>query len=301
MRSQRTRLAETVDRACPDFSGVAALRVAGADTALVARGHAHRPSETPNIETTRFGIASGTKGFTAAAVLNLVGSGRISLDAPITEYIPGVFPRFSPSITVRHLLTHTSGVPDYCDEEAGCDFEALWVDRPVYTMRNIEDFLPLFAAEPMKFEPGTRFCYSNSGFLILGLIIERVTGRRYVDHVTEEVFERMEMTSSGFFAADMLPPNTATGYLAVGDSFRSNIFSIPVIGSADGGAYTTACDMLRFWDAIFRDRYLPEEQTEELRRVYIDDTGETGHGYSLGFWRYDVEEASRGGTGESDP
>lgn len=289
-------LERAVDETAPDFSGVVAVRLS-ADTSpfVIARGLAHRPTDTPNRVSTRFGIASGTKGFTAAATLHLVSADTISLETRLEEVLPGRFPGFAPEITIEHLLTHTSGVPDYCDEELGCDFEALWVDRPVYAMRTIEDFVPMFGSEPMKFAPGERFSYSNSGFLLLGLIIERLTGKRYIDYVTETLFDELGMTASGFFASDTLPPDTATGYVEENGTFRSNIFAIPVIGSADGGAFSTAADLFVFWDSLFNHRLLSPGILTRLIETCIDETDESHLGYSLGFWRADRGSSGLGG------
>jgi CubicO group peptidase (beta-lactamase class C family) len=275
-------------RLASEFSGVVAVRLGEDAMATVARGLAHRQTSTPITPVTRFGIASGTKGFTAAAILRLAERGEFTLDARLAELLPGRFPGFAPGITVRHLLTHTSGVPDYCDEEAGCDFEALWADRPVYAMRRIDDFLPMFESEPMKFEPGARFAYSNSGFLILGLIVLQVTGRAFPDAAAELVFGPAGMASSGFFASDALPPETACGYITDDDGqARSNVFAIPVIGGPDGGAYTNAGDMVRFWDSLWTGALLGANMRALVRATDVGPTPQEGLSYSLGFWRAD--------------
>ena len=269
------------------FSGVVYARFHG-EECVVARGPAHRETRTLIRRSTRFGIASGTKGFTAITVLRSIDSGAIDFDSRVGELLPGVFPRFAPDVTVRHLLTHTSGIPDYCDEEAGCDFEALWAERPVYTMRTPADFVPLFADRPMQFDSGARFSYSNSGFIVLGLILEAVHRRSYAECVRDAVFAPAGMEASGFFASDALPPDTAVGYIENSDAtFRSNVFAIPVVGGPDGGAYTCVDDLVRFWRATFDGTLLRKPTAAAMRATKIGPTCEDLE-YSLGFWRTDA-------------
>ncbi|MFD2879366.1 serine hydrolase domain-containing protein [Paenibacillus rhizoplanae] len=98
------------------------------------------------------------------------------------------FPLFDPEITVHELLTHSSGIPDYFDEETMEDFAALWNDTPMYTLRRPVDFLPMFAALPMKFSPGERFHYNNAGYIMLSLLIETVSGMKFTDYVEQHIF-----------------------------------------------------------------------------------------------------------------
>jgi CubicO group peptidase (beta-lactamase class C family) len=286
MSSPNDSLSVLLDSLDEPFSGVVALRQGSRRPVLIARGLAHRPTGTANEPTTRFAIASGTKGFTATAVLQMIQDGRLSFDATVDELLPGIFPRFASGVTVRHLITHTSGIPDYCDEEAGCDFEAPWTERPVYTMRRLSDFVPMFNNQPMKFPPGERFSYSNSGFIVLGLILEELSGLSYAAHVERSVFHAGEMTSSGFFASDALPLQAAIGYIRNDDgSYRSNVFAVPVVGGSDGGAFTTAEDLIRFWDAVFNGRLINPPMVKEVLAGDIGPTGNDGLRYSLGFWR----------------
>lgn len=122
------------------------IRVVKADKVLVDRtfGYANDADKLPNRAHTRFGIASGCKLFTALAICQLVEAGKLSFDTTLQECVPDVLPNFDPAVTVHHLLTHTSGIPDYFDEEVSDDFEALWQDLPTYRVRIPRDFLPLF-------------------------------------------------------------------------------------------------------------------------------------------------------------
>src|SRR5690606_12459032 len=109
------------------------------------------------------------------------------------------------------------GIPDYFDEAVMDDYEALWRERPMYAFRTPGDFLPLFAEEPMQFKPGERWAYNNSGYIVLGLVVEKLTGMPFAKYVEEHVFQPCGMTASGYFAMDRLPGGTALGYIPVGD------------------------------------------------------------------------------------
>jgi CubicO group peptidase (beta-lactamase class C family) len=127
-------------------------------------------------------------------------------------------------------------------------------------MRNVQDFLPLFEDKPMKGEPGQGFMYSDSGFILLGLAVEDVTGQDFRAFVAERIFGPCVMMRSGYFAMDALPEKCALGYLSPDPAdVRTNIYSVPVIGGSDGGAFTTAEDMRRFWSALLSGRLLKPE------------------------------------------
>jgi len=236
-----------------DFSGIVLFRKNGETLLNLTRGYAQRSDELPIMPDTRFGIASGCKILTAVAIGQLVEQGKLTYESRLSEVLDIDFPLWDESITVQQLLTHTAGIPDYFDEEEMHDFASLWKERPVYAMREPGDFLPMFRNLPMKFAPGERFHYNNAGYIVLGLIIEQQSGTSFAEYVEEHVFRRCGMEDSGYFEADRLPRNTATGYVDHEDgSWTSNVFSIPVKGGADGGAYTTGQDMLRFWNALLQ-------------------------------------------------
>src|SRR5690606_18248653 len=141
------------------------------------------------------------------------------------------------------LLTHTSGIPDYFDEQVMDDFEDLWRRQPMYLMQTASDFIPLFKEQPMMFQPGERFHYNNAGFIALGLIVEQLTGSEFTDVVQERIFGPANMLNSGYFRLDRLPGQTAFGYIEEEGAWRTNHYAIPIRGGADGGAYVTAGDM----------------------------------------------------------
>ncbi|MER2112948.1 MAG: serine hydrolase [Solibacillus isronensis] len=248
-------------------------------------GFANRTHSILNNEQTRFGIASGCKIFTAVAICQLAEKGELSFDSKLSEILDIPFPRFDEEITIHHLLTHTAGIPDYFDEEVMEDFADLWVSQPMYLMRNGRDFLPLFQHEPMKLKVGERFHYNNAGYILLGLVVEQVSGKGFDDYVTENIFKRAGMEQSGYFELDALPRNTALGYIEEEDgSWKSNIYSVPVKGGADGGAFITVEDMHRFWQALMKFELLGEAMTQQLLTPYIHTDDDYDRFYGYGVW-----------------
>lgn len=267
------------------FCGV--IHVSYQDTPLFshAYGLANHSDHLPNRLNTRFGIASGGKIFTATAIGQLVSNLQLRFEQPIREIIPGLLPNLDPAITIEHLLTHTSGIPDYFDEETETDYEACWHDTPVYRMRSAMDFIPLVRDLEMKLKPGERFSYSNMGFVLLGLIVEKVSGIRFQDYIEQKIFGPAWMRSSGYFASDNMPEHCATGYIDHEDGgWHANIFSIPVIGHGDGGTFTTAADMGRFWKALFSNTYFDTDILTRVIHPYIPTEPEGSTHYGYGVW-----------------
>jgi CubicO group peptidase (beta-lactamase class C family) len=249
-------------------------------------GDADRANRVPITPATRFGLASVTKMFTAVAVVDLVAQGRLNLDAHVVEVLP---PERRPStllpeVTVHHLLSHTSGIADYFEEEPPdgseeADYASLWVDRPTYSIQRPADFLPLFGDLPPYWPPGERYWYSNAGYILLGLVIEEISGRPYAEVVQERVFDRAGMAASGFFRLDDVLPEIATGYVLAPDgSWRTNHFSTPVVGGADGGSFSTCRDLDHFLTAYDDGTLLGD-----LHDVVLHPQSDAGDGYFEGY------------------
>jgi CubicO group peptidase (beta-lactamase class C family) len=264
------------------FSGVISLYDGEETLELLCRGSSNIAAGCPNDGLTSFGMASGSKIFTAVGILRLVEGGAFTLDAPVNGLI-GRY-RVHDAITVRQLLSHRSGIPDYFDEETMDDYEELWRERPNYGMLSPEDFLPLFVDRENKFEPGSRFSYSNSGFVLLAYIIERATGEPFPGYIRESIFERCAMGATGYFRLDKQPPNTAVGYIPEGECYRSNIYSIPVVGGGDGGCFSCGRDMGRFWRALLGGSLLEPATVDRMLAISVEDTGEEADRYGLGVW-----------------
>ena len=292
-----TNLTQALDASIEEnaFSGVVYVRQKGEILYERAAGYADRANRRENTPDTRFGIASGTKFFTALAIGKLIEAGKLDFATKVAECVPWGFPRYSEAITIRQLLTHTSGIPDYYDEEKIEDFDNFTVAKPWSELRGPKDYLPVFPDEEMKFAPGARFSYSNGGYILLGIVIEEVTGMPYRDFVTQEVFAPAGMTRSGYFAMNKLPENTAFGYVEEGDGeWRTNIYNLPIIGASDGGAFTTAHDLAKLWDAFWGYKLLSQEVVELYTQPYSKAESEGPHEhYGHGIWIHDSDDRGR--------
>lgn len=268
-----------------DFSGTVLVRDDSNTLVEMSYGCANRSEQLTNNELTRYGIASGCKIFTTVAICQLVESGKLSFDSRLKDCVDFDFPNFDEDVTIHHLLTHTSGIPDYYDEEFMDvdDFEELWRERPMYHIRRLKDFLPLFQDRSMKFEVGTRFSYNNAGYILLGLIVEAATQQSFADYVQENVFNKVGMSRSGYFELDALPSNTAQGYIDFSDgTWKTNIYSLPAKGGSDGGAFVTVNDMAKFWEALVTHQLLSPTTTKRMLTAHTQvDDGDNYYGYGV--------------------
>ncbi|MEM9464808.1 MAG: serine hydrolase domain-containing protein [Actinomycetota bacterium] len=275
MTELATRLAALVEDT--GFSGV--VRVRGHESVDIAAGDAHRAERRPVRPTTRFATASGTKGFTALTILALVEADELALDSTVRSILGNDLPNVDEAVTIEHLLGHRSGIGDYLDEDELDDIDAhILGSRSVHGFDAPTAFLGLLGDPPQREVPGTTFRYNNSGFVLLSIIIERLTGS-FVDAVGDRVFDPAGMTDSGFFRSDDLPADVAVGYLENG---RSNVFHLPVIGAGDGGAYTNVDDLDRFWDALLAGSIVSPSTVERMTTPISTHEGDTGYG--LGCW-----------------
>jgi CubicO group peptidase (beta-lactamase class C family) len=266
-----------------EFSGTVLVTDDKGILAEVSYGYANRSDQLKNSTSTRYGIASGCKLFTGIAICQLVEEGKLSFDLKLKECLNVDFPHFDEEITIHHLLTHTSGIPDYFDEEVMDDFEELWIKHPMYHIRSLKDFLPLFQDQPMKFKVGERFHYNNAGYILLGLIVEQASKLNFSDYIQKHLFDKAGMGESGYFEQDALPANTALGYIDHPDgTWKTNIYSLPAKGGSDGGAFVTVKDMDQLWDALMNNVLLCEVTTQQLltSHVRVDDE-DNFYGYGL--------------------
>ena len=252
------------------FSGAGLVKRGGEVLFSGAYGYAHRGWRIPNTVSTRFDTASITKLFTAVAVLQLVERGLLSLHDRVLDILELEGTSISPRVSLYHLLTHSSGIGDDADEEAGESYEAIWRDKPNYSVRETIDFLPQFVHKPANFEPGEGCRYNNCAFVLAGLVVEKLTGQKYRGYVRENVFRRAGMSDTEFVAMDAVAENAAEGYAAVRDEngeatcWRRNIYSFPPIGSPDAGAYTTVGDLDVFVRALTGNKLLSKQLTEDM-------------------------------------
>ena len=262
-----------------EFSGVVSVFRGASPLYNRAFGYRDVKNRLPNTNTTIFGIASGTKIFTALGIGALVDQGVLSLDTTVGEIDEGYTGFVDPKATVQHLLTHTSGIYDYYDEEIEDDYDGFSVEIPWCELETPSDYYPLFQGRDMKFRPGERYSYSNGGYVFLGMLIEKLTGKLYRAFVGEHVLRAANMRRSGFYAFNDLPENTANGYLQ--DRRTTNIYQLPLRGGGDGGMYTTTGDLRAFWDSLFSYRILSEELTRTCLQTHHRLNERVGYGCGI--------------------
>ena len=235
------------------FSGVVVLAKDGAPVYQSAHGFADREHAIANNLQTAFNLGSINKVFTQIAILQLAAAGKLDLDSTLAKYWPD-YPNqeVARRITIRQLMRHTSGI--------GGNIFAPPSGGKRNDIRRLQDYLPLFVNEPLQFEPGTKNSYSNAGYVVLGLLVERLSGQDYYSYVREHIFAPAGMTRTGSFAVDSLPPNTAIGYTRGGEDappsapVQPNSQELPGRGSSAGGGYSTSEDMLKFLKALREHR-----------------------------------------------
>jgi CubicO group peptidase (beta-lactamase class C family) len=264
------------------FSGV--VRVDRGDGIEVVRayGLADRAHAIPNEPGTRFGIASGTKGFTALVVMRLAEDGALDLSTTARSVLGADLPLVDDRVTVEHLLAHRSGIGDYLDEELDLDFSDYLLSVPPQRLATTEAYLDVLDGHPQKFPPGERFAYCNGGYVLLALIAERTAGAPFPDLVRDLVCTPAGMGDTAFLRSDELPGRAARGYVEVDGVWRTNVFHLPVVGSGDGGIYTTAADVAAFWRALFAGSIVRGETLAEMLRER--SAAQPERGYGLGFW-----------------
>ncbi|MHA1828176.1 MAG: serine hydrolase domain-containing protein, partial [Candidatus Heimdallarchaeaceae archaeon] len=244
------------------FSGVILLARKDEEIYHSCQGYASVPLRQPPNLDTKFNLGSMNKMFTSVAIAQLVQKGKLSFDDTVASILTDAKIDQSESIKVKHLLTHTSGLgnfftPEYMKNKAN--------------YLEISDLLPLIEKEKLAFSPGERFQYSNSGFEVLGMIIERISGKSYFDFVKENVFLPAGMTNSDSYRIDEQISNIAEGYTQmsmnnpdVKEKLHSNKQMARIKGSAAGGGYSTAKDLLLFSKALFSYKLLEETLTKEI-------------------------------------
>jgi CubicO group peptidase (beta-lactamase class C family) len=268
-------LADEIDAVAGDFSGVVSIS-RGDDVELErAYGLADRAHGIPATIDTQFPMASGSKAFTALAVVSLIADGVLSLQTTARSLLGDDLPLIAHDVSVEDLLAHRSGIGDYLDEDLD---EEPPLKVPVQDLVTTADFIPAIDGFPTKFAAGTRFCYCNAGYVVLALLAERASGIAYHELVAERVTAPAGMDDTAFPRSDELPGRAAIGYL---DDVRTNVFALPVRGNGDGGAYTTCADVRTFWTALVSGRIVPDEWVARMVRPRSDADRLR---YGLGFW-----------------
>lgn len=264
-----------IDKAASNgkFSGVWWWAKNGRVIASGARGKADREKGIDNSLNTRFRIGSMNKMFTAVATLQLVEHGKLSLDDTVGKILPD-YPNanVASKVKIRHLLSHTGGTGDIF----GPEFETHRLE-----LKTLQDYVKLYGRRDLRFEPGAKWEYSNYGFLLLGALIEKVTGQSYYDFVAENIFKIAGMTDSGSEPESVEVANRSKGYMRDQLEMLSNEPTLPWRGTSAGGGYTTAGDLMKFAEALMSNKLLRAETLAEATRPQFN-TGAYGFGFQLG-------------------
>ena len=279
-------LGATLDQLAAEdrFSGVVLVARNGRPLFQRAYGMANREARIANRIDTRFNVGSMTKMFTAVAIAQLAERGKLSFDDPVGKHLPD----FPHDVTIHQLLTHTSGLGDYHNDA----FYAR-----LNSFRELRDLVPLFASDPLSFEPGKGWDYSNAAFIVLGLIIEKVSGESYFDYVTRYIFVPAGMRATVFETNDR-----ARGYMTVDEKRVENASHQPSHGSSAGGTYSTAGDLLRFVIALNDGTLLSKPYTQRVMSAKVKvPPGWPMHEYGYGFQMSTVDGVGIVGHGGAGP
>jgi D-alanyl-D-alanine carboxypeptidase len=277
----RTELDKRV--AADQFSGAVVVAKFGKQIFAQAYGLADRDKKIANTIDTRFRIGSMNKMFTAVATLQLVQAGKLELDDTVGKHLPG-YPNqdIANKVTIHHLLSHTGGTGDFFGPE---------FDKKRLELKTHDDYVKLYGERAPKFEPGTKWAYSNYGFLLLGAIIEKVTRKSYYDVVQANVYKRAGMKSTSSPPEDKPQKGRSVGYMRPTPKapWKPNTDTLPARGTAAGGGDSTVLDLMSFGTAIVGRKLLDAKHTELLTSPKEGTPTDIPYGYGFTF-------AERGGV-----
>jgi len=264
------------------FNGAALVAENGKVIYKKGLGLANMEWNAPNEADTKFRLGSITKQFTAALILQLVEQGKLKLDGKLSEYLPDYRKDVGDKVTIHHLLTHTSGIPSYTGlpkfmEEAS---------RNPYT---VAEFVKKYASNDPEFEPGARFRYNNSGYFLLGAIIEKIHGKPYEQVIKENIFDPLGMKNSGYDRHNVILAKRASGYEKTATGYRNAPYLDMSIPYAAGSLYSTVEDLYLWDQALYADRVMSAKSRELMYKPFLDN-------YAYG-WR--VEKVKLGQSPET--
>ncbi|HEX8130583.1 MAG TPA: serine hydrolase domain-containing protein [Pyrinomonadaceae bacterium] len=262
------------------FSGTVLLAKDGKVLFEKAYGEASKDFHVANRVDTKFNLGSMNKMFTAVAIAQLVERGKLSFEDPLAKFLPE-FPskEAAQKIKIKHLLTHTSGLGSY--------FNRKFMESSRARFRTVGEMMTLAEGETLAFEPGTKWAYSNTGMLVLGAVIEKVTGQSYFDYVRENIYKPAGMTNTDAYELDLVTPNLAVGYQKEFNEdgtvrFRNNIFQHVIRGGPAGGGYSTVGDLLKFDMALRANKLVGAEYVRQLLSPKPElNSPEYGYGFGI--------------------
>lgn len=278
------------------FSGI--VQIHQGDTVLHngSYGYANRTWKIKNSPTTRYRLASVGKMFTAVAVLQLIEQGKLSMDTAIVPLLNLNDSQIPAEVTIRHLLTMTSGIADWYDESRDDDvvWRELAENHPITYLRTNRDYLPIFLPLAPYFPLGERYEYSNSSYILLALAIEQASRQPFPDYLRDHIFSPAGMLRTGFDALDDVVEETASGYEAIRDEndklsgWQTNVYLTTPGCAGDGGECSSAADMLAFMRALRGGKLLSAAMTEEILTPQVEENFD-GPNESRWWYSYGME------------
>lgn len=234
-------------------------------------GMADMEWEIPNQTDTKFRIGSVTKQFTAALIMQMVEEGKIKLDGKITDYLPEYRKDTGGKVTIHQLLNHTSGIPSY----TGLPNFFSEISRNPYS---VDDFVKKYASGDLEFEPGSKFNYNNSGYFLLGAIVEKVSGKSYDAVLKERIFEPLQMKNSGYDVHAAILPKRAHGYQKSANGYSNAPYLDMSLPYAAGSLYSTVEDLLKWDQSLYEDKIL---SAESKKLMFTPGLSNYGYGFTI--------------------
>ena len=252
------------------FSGVAFVAKGGQVLLQKGYGYKNFAKKIPNDPMGIFQIGSVTKQFTATVILKLQEQGKLSVQDKLSKYITDF--AGSDRITIEHLLRHTSGIYNYTNDNRFMNNESL---KHV----ELERMISMMKEKPLEFQPGSKFSYSNSNYILLGYIIQKVSGKPYEQMVREVIFTPLAMSQSGFDFKNLKDTNRVTGYLAIENNLQ---LVAPIVDSsasfAAGAMYSSASDLYKWHNALYTDKVVSKAS---LEKAFTPKLGKYGYGWII--------------------
>lgn len=258
------RMDQIVQSHLPDHQFMGSVLVARRGDVLLSKGYGSADLEwdIPNAPDTKFRLGSITKQFTAASILLLEERGKLNIQDPVKKYLPDA-PAAWDKITIFHLLTHTSGIPNFTSFP---DYRKL---EPFPT--TAEQLVANFRDKPLEFEPGEKWNYSNSGYVLLGYLIEKISGGTYQRFVTENIFAPLGMKDSGYDSNAAILPHRASGYSSGPGGIENAGYINMTVPLSAGGLYSTTQDLLKWEQGLFGGKVLQPASLQKMITPFKND------------------------------
>lgn len=267
-----------------DYQGIFAEYHGDFETYCYINGKIDRETQTPIQKDTLFGIASGTKFFTALAIGQLIDEGKLTLETRALDVFDLGNPLLDRGMTIRHLLNHTSGLPDYLDESIAPEACESALTVPNHLLITPYDYLPMFPYKANTSKPGEVFKYNNGAYIFLAIIIEKLSGMTYKEYINEKFLRPLGFSRSGVYTVNNLPFNAAKGYYQEDGVEYENTEKMPYQAGGDGGIYTTLMEMKKLWELFLDEKILSQPLVEAYLKPDVCPYPDLGIYYGLGMW-----------------